>query len=149
MSRAVDASGKKTRPETIAAKEKAAIALGLRKEGLTFVEIAKEAGYNSSQAAHDAVRRAIREILREPVTELITLELERLDALWQIQYLNAQSGDVQALSGCMKIMERRAKYLGLDIVPTADKEESAKADPIVFTETILEINETDSDKAAE
>lgn len=104
----------KTRRETIEARERGARALELRKEGRTFAEIATEAGYNSPQAAFDAVKRALARIDREPAEELIRLEAERLDALFGIQYLNAQAGDVAALDACMKIMTRRAKLLGLD-----------------------------------
>lgn len=83
-------------------------------EGKSFPEIAKEVGYKSRQAAHDAVKRALDLITREPAQELIKLDLERLDQMWGIHYLNAQAGDVQALAACLKIMERRAKMLGLD-----------------------------------
>jgi hypothetical protein len=83
-------------------------------EGKTFEEIAKEIGYAGKQGAYDAVRRSLVEIIREPAEALVKLDLERLDVLWQIQYLNAQGGDVAAMSACMKIMERRAKLLGLD-----------------------------------
>ena len=108
-------NGAKTSPESAAAKVRAAKALELRMEGKTFIEIAKEVGYKSRQAAHDAVKRALDSITREPAQDLIKLDLERLDAMWGIHYLNAQSGDVNALSACMKIMERRAKMLGLDV----------------------------------
>jgi hypothetical protein len=117
-------NGQKTKPETIEAKTKAALALEARKEGKTFAVIAEEVGYNSVQAAHDAVKRALDAIIREPATQLRTLELERLDTLWQIQYLNAQAGDVQAMAACMRIMERRARLLGLDApVKTENKTE--------------------------
>lgn len=107
-------NGQKTSPQTAKAKIKAAKALEARMEGKTFEVIAGEVGYNSPQAAHDAVKRALKAIIREPGEELIKLELERLDTLWGIQYLTAQAGDVQAMAACMKIMERRAKLLGLD-----------------------------------
>lgn len=107
-------NGKKTSPETAAAKVKAAKALELRMKGKTFDAIAEEAGYNSKQAAFDAVKRSLEAITREPAQELLKLDLERLDVMWGIHYLNAQAGDVQALAACMKIMERRAKLLGLD-----------------------------------
>lgn len=83
-------------------------------EGKTFEEIAKEAGYASKQAAFDAVSRSLKAIVREPAEELLKLDLERLDTMWGIHFLNAQAGDVQALAACMRIMERRAKLLGLD-----------------------------------
>lgn len=107
-------NGAKTNADSIASKEKMAAALTLRKEGKTFTEIAKELGYKSKQTAHEAVKRAIREIIREPAEDVIRLDLERLDAMWQVNYLNAQAGDPVALASCMRIMERRAKLLGLD-----------------------------------
>lgn len=108
------ANGNKTNAATIQSRLKAAKAVELRMEGKTFSEIARELGYNSQQAAHDAVKRALDSTLRESADRLRELELARLDVLWQIQYLNAQGGDVQAMAACMKIMERRAKLLGLD-----------------------------------
>lgn len=107
-------NGQKTKPETIEAKEKAVRALEARKEGKTFAQIADEVGYNSPQAAHDAVKRALDAMIREPAEDVRRLELERLDAMWGLHYLNAQAGDVQALAACMRIMERRAKLLGID-----------------------------------
>jgi hypothetical protein len=104
----------KTSPQTIEAKTRAAKALELRKEGRTFEQIAVEAGYSCKQSAYDAVKRAILEIIREPAEEVLKIDLERLDAIWQIPYLNAQSGDVNAVNTCLKIMERRARLLGLD-----------------------------------
>jgi hypothetical protein len=106
--------GKKTSPLTVAAKAKAAKALELRMEGKTFDAIAEELGYAGKQGAYDAVKRSLDAITREPAESLLRLDLERLDAMWGIHYLNAQAGDVQALAACMKIMERRAKMLGLD-----------------------------------
>jgi hypothetical protein len=109
-----------TSPQTTAAKLKAAKALELRMEGKTFEAIAEELGYAGKQGAYDAVKRSLDAVTREPAEELIKLDLERLDALWGIQYLNAQAGDVQAMSACMKIMERRAKLLGLDAPVKSD-----------------------------
>jgi hypothetical protein len=83
-------------------------------EGKTFEAIAEELGYAGKQGAYDAVKRSLDAVTREPAEELIKLDLERLDVLWGIQYLNAQVGDVQAMAACMKLMERRAKLLGLD-----------------------------------
>jgi len=125
-------NGSKTSAVTIQSRIKAAKAVNLRAEGLSFPEIAKELGYNSRQAAHDAVVRSLKEILREPVEHLITLDLERLDKLWQINYLNAQAGDTQALAGCMKIMDRRAKLLGMDAPPKAADKQDAPAESLLI-----------------
>lgn len=107
-----------TSPSTIDAKLRAAKALELRMEGMKFDDIATELGYNSKQAAFDAVTRELRAITREPAEEVLRLDLERLDRMWGVHYLNAQAGDAIALSACMRIMERRAKLLGLDVNKT-------------------------------
>ena len=104
----------KTSPSTIDAKVRAARALELRMEGMKFDDIATELGYNSKQAAFDAVSRELKAITREPAEEVLRIDLERLDRMWGIHYLNAQAGDAIALSSCMRIMERRARLLGLD-----------------------------------
>lgn len=135
----------KTRPQTIKAKEKAALALNLRKEGKSFDEIAKEAKYNSKQAAYDAVKRALIEIIREPAEEVLKLDLERLDAIWGVSYLNAQAGDPQAISSCMKIMDRRAALLGLDAPKVSHISTTVKKsiDPASITDDVAEsIHET-------
>ena len=107
-------NGQKTRPETIECKKRAAQALELRIEGHSFSHIAEAVGYNSTQACFSAVTRAIREIIREPAQELVKIDLERLDGMWTASYKAAKNGDEKAVLSCMRIMERRAKLLGLD-----------------------------------
>lgn len=131
-------NGAKTSPETAAARVKAAKALELRMEGKTFEAIAEEVGYAGKQGAYDAVRRSLREIVREPAEELIRLDLERLDAMWGIHYLNAQAGDPQALASCMRIMERRAKLLGLD-APTKVAETDPDGNEKVAQPTLIKL----------
>ena len=103
-----------TSPSTIDAKVRAARALELRMEGMKFDDIAEELGYAGRQGAYDAVSRELKALTREPAEEVLRLDLERLDKMWGIHYLNAQAGDAVALSSCMRIMERRARLLGLD-----------------------------------
>ena len=103
-----------TSPSTIDAKLRAAKALEMRMEGMKFDDIAAELGFSGRQGAYDAVSRELKAITREPAEEVLRLDLERLDKMWGIHYLNAQAGDAMALSSCMRIMERRARLLGLD-----------------------------------
>ena len=131
-------NGAKTSPETAAAKVKAAKALELRMEGKTFAAIAEELGYAGKQGAYDAVKRSLDAITREPAQDLLKLDLERLDAMWGIHYLNAQAGDPQALASCMKIMERRARLLGLD-APTKIAETEADGSAKVEQPTIIKL----------
>jgi DNA-binding transcriptional MerR regulator len=107
-------NGAKTSPETAAARERAAKAMDLRKQGFTFDEIAVALGYTSRQRAHEAVMRMLKEIIREPAEELRTLELERLDAMFVVHFAKASKGSVDSLGAALRIMERRAKLMGID-----------------------------------
>ena len=122
----------KTSPSTIDAKVRAARALELRMEGMKFDDIAAELGFSGRQGAYDAVSRELKAITREPAEEVLRLDLERLDKMWGIHYLNAQAGDAMALSSCMRIMERRAKLLGLEVNKTeiTGKDGSPIAPPV-------------------
>ena len=121
-----------TSPSTIDAKLRAAKALEMRMEGMKFDDIAAELGFSGRQGAYDAVSRELKAITREPAEEVLRLDLERLDKMWGIHYLNAQAGDAMALSSCMRIMERRARLLGLEVNKTeiTGKDGSPIAPPV-------------------
>ena len=89
----------------------------LRRDGLSYRQIAKAMGC-SVAGAHDMVRRALREAIREPAEELRTLELERLDALYAKVMVIVDTGSTKevlnAIDRALRIMERRSKLLGLD-----------------------------------
>jgi hypothetical protein len=68
-------------PRRITATEKRCEALELRKGGATFEQIARAVGYSGRGAACNAVQRELAALPRTPAQELLTLELERLDAL--------------------------------------------------------------------
>ena len=91
-------------------------ALALRRGGATFAGIATKLNIPKS-TAHKAVSTAIailREENRELALELMTLEANRLDALQMGVWSDAVKGDIPAINAVLKIMERRAKLLGLD-----------------------------------
>lgn len=109
----------------------------LRVQGFSFSDIADRLGYNSTQAAYDAVKRALDRTEREPADALRTLESERLDQLWQRAYLLALNGDLAAAATAMKIMERRAKLLGLD---APAKTELSGANGVPLTPPVFNIS---------
>jgi len=108
------------------------IAVGLRKQGLPYKEIVKllpqvykqkygrELGYeytmrmcwNDVKTYYNKASDAIVEDLKM----MLLLELERLDELYFAVHGNATSGHLGAIDRALKIMERRAKLLGLDSV---------------------------------
>ena len=104
----------KTSPQRVRLVEKHLQALELRKTGFTYAEIALNLGYRSPSGAEKAVRSAIRKVFLEPATEVLKIELFRLDALLQAIWQKAKDGDYQAVDRVLRIMERRAKLLGLD-----------------------------------
>lgn len=95
------------------AAEKRKKALDLRRAGWSFDDIAADVGYASKGAAHNAVRIAIKDITRESATELLELELSRLDDLMAGAYESARNGDLFAIDRVLKIIDQRAKFLGL------------------------------------
>ena len=105
-------------------------ALELRMLGLSYRAIATDCGVNESTAYSD-VQNAIGlldNIRREKAEQYRTLELLRLDAMTLSLNAKIDSGDTKAIVVAVKIMERRAKLLGLDALPKTDV-----SAPITFT----------------
>ena len=105
-------------------------ALELRMLGLSYRAIATDCGVNESTAYSD-VQNAIGlldNIRREKAEQYRTLELLRLEAMTLSLNAKIDSGDTKAIVVAVKLMERRAKLLGLDALPKADV-----SAPIKFT----------------
>lgn len=98
----------------IAAAERQAKALTLRKGGVTYEEIATKLDYASASGARKAVLSALRQIVSEPAEDLRQIELTRLDALLLGLWPQASKGVLGAVDRVLKVMERRSAYLGLD-----------------------------------
>ena len=95
-------------------------ALDLRKAGATYQMIADQLGYGGPSGAYKAVTSALKATLKEPADELRTMELERLDAMLLPLWRRVQNGDERAVDRVLRIMERRAKLLGLDAPTKVD-----------------------------
>jgi hypothetical protein len=116
--------------------ERDAYAAHLRSRGKSYPNIAREMGYANAGGAYKAVQRALKAIVAEPAAELRTIELVRLDGMWEAaqavlegQHFVVSQGRLiriggepmiddgpvlAALDRLLKIQERRAKLLGLD-----------------------------------
>jgi hypothetical protein len=114
-----------TNPEVAA---RWARALELRKAGASFQQIADQLGYAGPSGAYQAVMSALDATLREPGESVRTLELERLDRMTLGLWQGAIAGEYQAVDRVLKIMDRRARLLGLDVLPAAEPR-PASADP--------------------
>ena len=81
--------------------------------GKTQEAIAEE--FDVSQQRVSQIVREVRESLPETdLMEMRRADLERLDAMLPNNIMLAVAGDKDAVSSVLKIMERRAKLLGLD-----------------------------------
>jgi hypothetical protein len=127
------------RTRSLATRERDAQAVELRRRGFTYAQIAKQLGLYGPGKAHDAVRRGVRDSVREETDEQTYIELERLDELIRMtyrvamtrHYVTTQSGSlvrhpntrellvddgpvIQAVNSMRQLSESRRKLLGLD-----------------------------------
>lgn len=92
-------------------------ALELRKEGKSYQEIANVLNSSFAQVYTDigtVLRKEIEKRTKTQLNQVVQLEIERLDALFEKAWKEIKNGNVVAIDKALKIMERRAKYLGLD-----------------------------------
>jgi hypothetical protein len=89
--------------------------LELRRAGLTWQRIAEQVGYADHSGAYLAYKRALKRVLKQPAEELRQSEIDRLDRLQLAAWPKAMQGDNSAIATVLRIMERRAKLLGLDM----------------------------------
>jgi len=94
-------------------RERHALALEMRKFGYSYDQIA-EHFETTPQSARGLVKSAMEHAIREPGQEVLDLELQRLDQLYRLAFAAASHGDTDAITKCLAIQQRRAKYLGLD-----------------------------------
>ena len=116
----------RVKPETL---EKERKVLEYRRGGLTFDLIAERLGYASASGAHKAYLSACNRIVYEDVVEVRKSEMDRLDiaqaAIWgdltDTQNVDANTR-ARLVLALIKIMERRARLLGLDMPTKAQVE---------------------------
>ena len=102
--------------------EKTLRALELRKRGLNYTQIGKKLGCHRSTACRYVLSELenLADKCREEAAHVRDLELQRLDALYLVAYAEVEEGNVPAIDRCLRIMERRAKLLGLDAAQKVD-----------------------------
>jgi hypothetical protein len=133
--------GNRTAPINIAAAKKQAQALELRAYGASYQYIADTVGYESRAGAWKAVDRALQDLIEEPARKVKQIELDRLDRMLIGLFPRAVAGHVGAVDRVLHIMDRRAKYLGLDAPLVIDwQREAANAgfDPAATFEELVQ-----------
>lgn len=114
--------------QKVEAAERQAQAMQLKLAGATYEEIATALGYSSKQAAWRSVQRAREDMLRDPAEELVKQEADRLDRLQRALWTDAIKGNQGAVDRVLRVMERRAKLLGLD-APLKQEVTGANGEP--------------------
>jgi len=106
-----------TTPCNLEAVSKDAQCLELRRLGVSYEDISERTGLAPS-TVYLAVKRALKKLndeCLEMAEEVRTLELQRLDSMYLSLARRIQAGDLAAIQTALKIQERRARYLGLDL----------------------------------
>lgn len=113
---------KKTEAQTIDIAERRAKALDYRKAGLSYRAIGIKLDISHEQARQDieAELKALAAARQDSAEELRQLELERCDMLFKGLEPMAAIGNPGAVNSFLRVMERRAKLLGLDAPVKAD-----------------------------
>jgi len=94
--------------------EKERKVLEMRLAGITFELIAKQVGFASAGACYNAYKRALVRTLQEPADAVREAEIARLDRLMQGVWTQALRGETRSVDAVLRIMDRRARLLGLD-----------------------------------
>jgi hypothetical protein len=90
--------------------------------GVSYEDIASQLGFQTASGAYQAVRSGVERQESETARQIRDIELRRLDAMLVGLWPTARKGNVAAVDRVLRIMERRAHYLGLDelhVEPTA------------------------------
>jgi hypothetical protein len=119
-----------TSPARIEAAERQALALKMRKEGCTYDKIAQRVGYASPAGAEKAVKAALHKMIKDDAQDVLTFEIARLDEMLEGAYGLACVGNPIAITSVLKIMERRAKLLGIDAPTKVTLEYNLSAEKI-------------------
>lgn len=91
-------------------------AVALRRMGMSIQDIADKLGLSKS-SVHKTITKAMAEsraAMECDVAELKALEVDRCDQLQLAAWPQALKGSTQHIEKVLKIMERRARLLGLD-----------------------------------
>lgn len=98
--------------------ERRASALRMRRLGKSYEDIAAELGYRSTASLRKDVSRALERATYEEGRSLLSLERERSELLLARALELMQTSDdlkaVRAVEAATRVLERRARMLGID-----------------------------------
>ena len=104
----------------ILAREKQRKALELRKGGASYAQIAEAVGYRDQGGARKAVMRAFADVIQEPVTEVKTIQIERLNHMLLTLWPKVQIGDERAIDTSLRVMDKIDRLMGTEAAQQVD-----------------------------
>lgn len=118
-----------TSAKRIAKAERIKHMMDLRLQGYSLEEIgAAQDPPIKKQSVSKIIKDALAKVEIEPAEDVVKLELSRLDQMLGKHYERALNGDGWATDRVLAIMDRRARYLGLDSpIKTSEVGELAEA----------------------
>jgi hypothetical protein len=96
-------------------EERDAKALDLRVRNWPYPEIVTLLGYASVEEVEEAVRRANKAFFTEKVEDNRQLDSHRINELIKGLWNRSRAGDLSCIDRVIKLLDRRAKLLGLDM----------------------------------
>lgn len=118
-----------SRPQRAVTAARRAQAIQLRMSGVDWDTIAGRLGYAGKAAACKDVSRALeatRQASDDAAEDLRLVESARLDRLQAAVWAQALHGDVKAVDAVLRVMERRARLLGLDAPAKIDQRSTVR-----------------------
>lgn len=124
-------------PDGMSEAQRRLTALQMRQAGLSWHVIGDALGLTHRQAYNLVMKdlAKVGKVLERRARELHALESERLDTLTTALWPQAVGGSVKAVEALLKVMERRAKLLGLD-KPDQVETRSSTVTAVVNFETL-------------
>lgn len=120
---------------------RAAEALKLRLSGLSYDDIAAQLGYRDKSGAWRAVESELTKVKRERASQVVTLDLARLDQLLTAVWNEAIGGNLAAFDRVLKVLERRARYFDLDGRADATADQLRASEELTFVKALVQIAE--------
>jgi len=130
----------KTGKGSIKSREIRAKAFELRKMGLSLEAVGQQLGV-SRQRVHKLISKSLAELdalNTQSLTELRDLDLARLDDALLQMMVQMKRGNQGAVDRVIRILERRAKLIGLD-APTRTEMSGPGGEPLEFVDKTEEV----------
>lgn len=133
------------------AQAKRAQALELKKAGATNEQIVEAGIYANRGTVSRELKKALADITHDAAADVLKIELARLDTALMGIWGAVRNGDVFAIDRMLKIMDRRARYLGLDQPVEADNVSEVREAMVGFLASVTQQAQAydDEDAAAD